>query len=468
MRAPITRAIALAIATAGAASCAFVDSTTGIKPPSGPAHFAIRASVATVATPSQIFIAAIYPRNGFDINSDKDPTDNDLGVLATQTIDVDTPGDKTVSMSVNLAACMSDPTVQRQGATCPVIIFAALVPGQHTFGSDLEHIRPIIDSLAISQAQYGPTNASAGASISTTEPMKLPQVDHIVIQATQPFRTSQPQAGVQITAFDATGQPIDNTNFTVTSSNPGVVKPLDNRGSLQVVGVGTAVVTASAGGKTASTTVTVSGNFFLAFNRAGSGSGNVQQNPSPTPTGYAPGTVVTLTANPQVGSVFAGYSGDCVTTLTTCTVTMTSDKRVTATFNSTGGAGTTVTGNIQTGYATTRTDSCAFAATLSLTATATLGTTGNTVTGTVHLNGQYSETSGKCPSFVTNFPFDQSFPVNGTVSPSSITWSGSLNGNTVLVSFNGTLTNNVLQGTLTYKDTRQGYTGGGSVPFTLK
>lgn len=49
---------------------------------------------------------------------------------------------------------------------------------------------------------------------------------------------------------------------------------------------------------------------------------------------------VTLTASPNSGSVFGGWSGDCSGTNTTCTLTMNSNKSVTAIFNSSGGGPT--------------------------------------------------------------------------------------------------------------------------------
>ncbi|MBK1650314.1 hypothetical protein CKO36_17410 [Rhabdochromatium marinum] len=47
---------------------------------------------------------------------------------------------------------------------------------------------------------------------------------------------------------------------------------------------------------------------------------------------YAGGTTVTLTADPDEGSAFAGWSGACSGTLTTCTLTLDSAKTVSASF----------------------------------------------------------------------------------------------------------------------------------------
>ena len=85
---------------------------------------------------------------------------------------------------------------------------------------------------------------------------------------------------------------------------------------------------------TANQTVTATFNSTLTYDLtvvyAGSGTGTVSNNPFAT--SYTPGTSVTLTAAPDSGSSFAGWSGACTGT-STCTVTMSTARSVTATFN---------------------------------------------------------------------------------------------------------------------------------------
>jgi uncharacterized repeat protein (TIGR02543 family) len=75
----------------------------------------------------------------------------------------------------------------------------------------------------------------------------------------------------------------------------------------------------------------------LAVSRAGSGSGSVASSPagigcgSGCQAGFDAGTVVTLTATPDAGSRFAGWSGDCSGT-GSCQLTMSQARSVTATF----------------------------------------------------------------------------------------------------------------------------------------
>lgn len=79
--------------------------------------------------------------------------------------------------------------------------------------------------------------------------------------------------------------------------------------------------------------------FTLSVAKAGTGSGPVTSNlggmncGSECSAAFDIGTKVTLTATPNVGSTFAGWSGACTGSASTCTVTMDAAKTVTATFN---------------------------------------------------------------------------------------------------------------------------------------
>ena len=77
----------------------------------------------------------------------------------------------------------------------------------------------------------------------------------------------------------------------------------------------------------------------LSITLAGNGSGTVTSSPAGINCGadcseqYSSGTVVTLTATPNTGSSFAGWSGGGCTGTGTCTLSMNADTTVTATFN---------------------------------------------------------------------------------------------------------------------------------------
>jgi hypothetical protein len=78
-------------------------------------------------------------------------------------------------------------------------------------------------------------------------------------------------------------------------------------------------------------------SYGLSVTRGGNGSGTVTSQPAGISCGaacsaaYASGTSITLTAAPDSGSTFSGWSGDCSGT-GTCTVSMTQARAVTATF----------------------------------------------------------------------------------------------------------------------------------------
>jgi hypothetical protein len=80
------------------------------------------------------------------------------------------------------------------------------------------------------------------------------------------------------------------------------------------------------------------GNQTLTVSKSGTGSGPVTSSPAGITCGsscaanFAPGTSVTLTAAPNSGSVFTGWSGACTGTATTCTVSMTQARSVTASY----------------------------------------------------------------------------------------------------------------------------------------
>ena len=77
---------------------------------------------------------------------------------------------------------------------------------------------------------------------------------------------------------------------------------------------------------------------LLSVTRAGTGAGTVTSSPGGINCGndcsqdYSEGTAVALSATPQPGSSFAGWSGAC-TGIGPCTVTMSTSRSVTATFN---------------------------------------------------------------------------------------------------------------------------------------
>ncbi len=82
-----------------------------------------------------------------------------------------------------------------------------------------------------------------------------------------------------------------------------------------------------------------SGQVTLDTKKAGTGNGTVSSLPTGIDCGptckasFSTGNVVTLTASPSIGSVFAGWSGGVCSGTLNCTVTFSTNTEVTATFN---------------------------------------------------------------------------------------------------------------------------------------
>lgn len=93
------------------------------------------------------------------------------------------------------------------------------------------------------------------------------------------------------------------------------------------------------------------GAYALTTTLSGSGTGGVASQPAgiscPASCSgqFAPNTSVTLTATPSTGSVFAGWSGACTGSNTTCSVSMTSAQSVGASFSLEPVLSVSVTGN---------------------------------------------------------------------------------------------------------------------------
>jgi alpha-tubulin suppressor-like RCC1 family protein len=129
------------------------------------------------------------------------------------------------------------------------------------------------------------------------------------------------------------------TGITWSSSNP-FVATIDSTGRATAWNSGTATITATdSSGTSPSATLTVPQRFPLAVTRAGAGSGSVSSSPPAIDCGVNcsalldENTVVTLTATPSSNSIVAGWIGCDTTTATTCTVTMSAARSVTAVFD---------------------------------------------------------------------------------------------------------------------------------------
>jgi hypothetical protein len=171
--------------------------------------------------------------------------------------------------------------------------------------------------------------------------------------------------GAYINSWNLTSLTINGVNFTNTYATAGNLPPKINGfwyvsysgnfawSHFEAAGTGgptattgptnTPTRTPTVGGPTNTPTRTPTRtptgvvNFTLTVSKAGTGSGTVTGSGincgSTCSASYASGTSVTLTAAAASGSTFGGWSGACSGTATTCTVSMTAARSVTATFS---------------------------------------------------------------------------------------------------------------------------------------
>ena len=89
--------------------------------------------------------------------------------------------------------------------------------------------------------------------------------------------------------------------------------------------------TVTVGGQIFTVTQNSAPQYTLSVTKNGPGTGSIAN--TPAGNSFSAGTVITLTATPDVNSTFAGWSGGCTGTSLTCSVTMNSNTSVTGTFN---------------------------------------------------------------------------------------------------------------------------------------
>jgi len=154
------------------------------------------------------------------------------------------------------------------------------------------------------------------------------------VQITAPPQNQTVVAGSNATfTVGAKGRPLLTYNWLFQGTNlAGATNASLILGNIQPGNAGAySVVVSNPQGATTSAVAVLTVNFSLTVNANGDGS--VSRNPN-APS-YPANTDVSLTATPEPGTIFVNWSGDSIGTSNRLTVTMTSNKVITANFAST-------------------------------------------------------------------------------------------------------------------------------------
>ncbi len=185
------------------------------------------------------------------------------------------------------------------------------------------------------KATYGSSNITSNIAILPIPTISIVQADYFTdthtfkvaatttnTNATFTFGTD-PQSGAIGTMQFELGQFKGATTTLLTA--PALATVWSSDGGQATMAVTQRLSTSTGGGGGGG-----GGSKTFKISTATNGKGTITA--SPAAASYAPGTVVTLTATPAVGSPWIGWSGACSGTSTTCTLTMNQDYSVTANF----------------------------------------------------------------------------------------------------------------------------------------
>ena len=180
------------------------------------------------------------------------------------------------------------------------------------------------------KAVYGTSNVSTTVTVNPIPAISIVQADYLTdTQTLKVAATTTGTTAVLTYGIDPLGPALGTLSFelgqykgsTTLLTAPASVTVWSADGGKATLAVTQRLSTGGGGGGTTTTyKISISKN----------GKGSVTTNPSAA--SYAPGTVVTLTALPDVGSTWTGWTGACTGTALTCTVTVNSNLSVTANF----------------------------------------------------------------------------------------------------------------------------------------
>jgi trimeric autotransporter adhesin len=296
-----------------------------------PAHISVRTSIAAqIGTANDV--VALRVRSSYV------RADGSRVAMAQQTIALTSAQVQSVPIPVEVASCLADAT--RDSASeggCPVVLELALV----------------VNDVVVDQQVIGPLRLTPGATTSVADPVTLFEITSLTLSrrgsgALDPELSLAIGGSLELAASlrDSRGQPVTDRTIAWSSASP-TVATVDANGLVRAVSPGTARITATASGLSASQSVVVQRppvELVIAATAA-SGRGRVRSTPTGidcvlregTATGscrsqFAADAFVTLTAVADSANRLDGWSDACDGVAASCTVRMTGALRASARF----------------------------------------------------------------------------------------------------------------------------------------
>jgi hypothetical protein len=196
------------------------------------------------------------------------------------------------------------------------------------------------------KATYGASNITANTAVIPIPTITIVQADYLIdLQMLKVAATSTVTGAVFTYGTDPLGPALGIMQLelgqykgaTIMATAPAVATVWSSDGGMATMAVTQKLSSSGGGGATGGGGGGTggggggggsTGTFKITISK--NGKGTVTANPAAA--SYTSGTVVTLTATPDPGSPWIGWAGACSGTATTCTLTMNSDKSVTANF----------------------------------------------------------------------------------------------------------------------------------------
>lgn len=241
----------LAVLCAGCSDA--LTSSRGTRPMK--ANMSISASISSRAA-TQVLLVALYSSDALESGQIGDEPGG-AGYLGMHPIDLTSAGSLAVPMEVNLAQCLADKRASK-GDTCSnVYIEAFLLTGQNTFDpNDPTGASGLTATNILDADVVGPFSVTLNGTTSLPREIVLHEVGILNVTPSLLTLDVGQSAPLNASVTDIYGNPITGRTIAWSSSNSSVAS-VNSSGIVTGVAVGAVTVTASAGGRSSTSLVTV-------------------------------------------------------------------------------------------------------------------------------------------------------------------------------------------------------------------